>query len=130
MRVEPYSVPMLVEFIWCENGRVELYDGSSTPTESLPSKDSSFMRFCKGLDPNRYYISALVPQEGPHAEANRDLFFRARDAARSVHIHMQAQIEPREALQRFWEHHKLMKKAKKAEDASSSVAKNGEEKNE
>ncbi len=98
MKIDPNQpIELTVEHILCEGGRVLMHDGSSTPASELDSAGSALQAFCRTIDPNRCFIEAYVP-----ADSDRDVFFRARDAARGIGVHMQAPVERAEVQRERW----------------------------
>ncbi|MFH1861797.1 MAG: hypothetical protein ABH878_03195 [bacterium] len=105
MKVDPNEpINKKVEHVLCRQGSVHTYDGSSTPAAQLNSESNAFKAFCQSLDPNTCFIIAIVPDH-----ADDELFFKARDVARQIPIHMQAGIERPEDAMTIWEHYKRRK---------------------
>ena len=88
----------------CQGGGVELFDGSRTEGHRLAEPDSAFHRFCSALDPNKCFISALIPED-----ADRHVFFAARDVASSIGIHMQSTVDTPERHRSLWQRYQEMK---------------------
>jgi hypothetical protein len=107
MKVDPNrDVGMTQEYILCEGGRVVLHDGSSTERSQLSAEDSAFQKFCSTLDPNRCFIVALIPDD-----ADRSVFYRARELAAQRHIHMQSPVDTKEHLMGLWRRYRQMKQS-------------------
>lgn len=105
MKIDP-NLPLQLhqELVLCEDGSIFLFDGASTSQAALGDEESHFKKFCRSLDPNTCFISALIPND-----ADRDVFFRAREVAGEVGIHMQATVDTPESHRRLWENYKRAK---------------------
>ena len=98
MKVDPnLAVGVIQECVLCDDGRIVMYDGSVATREDLNDPDGAFLRFCGTLDPNRCYIRAVIPND-----ADRPLFFEAREVARSAGLHMQSSLETPERHRAMW----------------------------
>lgn len=98
MKIDPNQpIEYRVEYILCEGGKAVLHDGSSSTLDELERDGSAFQKFCRSLDPNKCFIEALIPNDG-----DRQVFFRARDAAQKIGMHMQAPVDTPERLYRRW----------------------------
>jgi hypothetical protein len=98
VKVDPnQAVDLQQEFILCAEGCVACHDGSRTPLADLDGANA-FRDFCSSLDPNKCYIVALLT-----SEADREVYFRARDVARRLGVHMQAPVETPERVREMWE---------------------------
>jgi hypothetical protein len=118
MKIDPNQpINYRQESVLCENGQVFLYDGSSTPLAELGHDESAFRKFCQSLDPNKCFIAALIPND-----ADRDVFFRAREVARSESLHLQATIDTPKRHRQMWENYKLVKQA--ASDQNKETGEN------
>lgn len=105
MKIDPNrAVGMEQECVLCESGFVVLHDGARSSLEELERNDSAFRRFCGTIDPNRCYLLALIPDD-----RDREVFFRARDVARRMGIHMQATVEKPEELAARWQQYRELK---------------------
>ena len=111
MKVDPNQpVDFRQEAVLCERGGVVLHDGASTPASEVEEEESAFKRFCRSLDPNKCFIVAFIPDD-----ADRHVFFAARESARSMGLHMQATVDTPERLRALWETYKTMKQYADAE---------------
>lgn len=121
MKIDPNSdVDRSHEMVLCERGHVRLHTGEQTPASELGRESSAFQRFCRALDPNRTWILALVPDD-----ADRPVFFRAREACRPIGIHIQAPVETAEAMRTTWNEYLSSKRFKSGgsePDAPTSAA--------
>jgi hypothetical protein len=105
MKIDPNSaVEMRTEYVLCEGGRVLLHDGSSTARDELGTAGNGFDAFCRSLDPNKCFIVALIPDDG-----DRAVYFRAREIASGIGIHMQAPVETPLRLRSQWDNYCRMK---------------------
>lgn len=121
MRVDPNVSLMKTEYILCNGGRIELYDGSISHSNELAETSSSFRKFCESLDPNECFIVALVPslqdKNDPNYDIDRELFMAAREAAKSIGIYMQSNsIDSVNAVWGTWENYKKMKQFESVKD--------------
>src|SRR2546423_1070286 len=118
MKVDPNQpVDFRQEAVLCERGGVVLHDGTSTPASEVEDEESAFKRFCRSLDPNKCFIVAFIPDD-----ADRHVFFAAREAARGLGLHMQATVDTPERLRALWETYKTMKQYSDAESDDSDAA--------
>lgn len=114
MRIDPNSaVGYNAAYVLCRAGTLILHDGRSTPRSDLDDGRSAFQEFCRQLDPNRYFVIALVPDD-----ADRDVFFAARSVARDLGVHMQAPVETPEAQYSLWETYQRAKQAADVDDGA------------
>lgn len=90
----------------CRDGSVEMDDGVKVSLAELNSSGNAFERFCKTLDPNTCYIGAYLP-----FRADEEVFYRARDLASSLGVHMQATVEKADTQIRYWDHYRMGHKA-------------------
>lgn len=112
MKVDPNEmIGQEVEYVLCENGKVVIFDGSSTDAADLDSESSPFMAFCRSLDPNTTFISAFVPDD-----ADRPVFFQTRETARKIGIHVQSTLEEPDAQRARWSRYLAMKKLASVEE--------------
>lgn len=93
------------ECILCEDGKVILHDGSSTSLAELEHETSAFKQFCHSLDPNKCFIVAFIPND-----ADKNVFFRAREVAGEIGLHMQAPVDFPEKHRSQWEMYTKMKR--------------------
>lgn len=115
MRIDPNQpVDYHQECVCCEGGKILLFDGTSTEISELGLTESAFGEFCRSLDPNKCFIVAFIPND-----ADREVFFRAREVARDVGIHMQATIDTAERHRALWENYKTMKQYSSEPTATS-----------
>lgn len=105
MKVDPNQpIEFTAECVLCEGGQVMLYDGSGAPLEQLGQEGNAFKKFCQSLDPNKCFIMGIIPDD-----ADRDVFFRAREVASEIGLHMQALVDTPENHRSRWESYKKMK---------------------
>ena len=105
MKIDPnQSVAYQAEMVLCREGGVRLHDDRFTPLDQLAQPDSAFHQWCSQLDPNRCFINAMIPDD-----ADRPVFFRAREVASKAKIHMQAQVDTPENLLTLWQNFRQMK---------------------
>jgi len=98
MKIDPNQpIEHRVEFILCEGGKIVLHDGGSSALDELERDGSAFQKFCRSLDPNKCFISALIPND-----ADRQVFFKAREAAKKSGIYMQALVDTPERHYKMW----------------------------
>lgn len=98
MKIDPNrDIELSHELVLCQSGAVVLHTGERTALGDLERADSPFQRFCRGIDPNRCFIVALVPED-----SDRAVFFRARDLAQAMGVHMQAPIDTPENARQSW----------------------------
>jgi hypothetical protein len=83
----------------------------------LGDEASAFRKFCRTLDPNKCFIVALIPDDADH-----DTFFRAREVANEVGLHMQAPVDTPERHRRLWESYRQMKQFSTAAGEESPAA--------
>jgi len=115
MKIDPNQpIEYRVEYILCEGGKAVLYDGGSTALDELERDGSAFQKFCRSLDPNKCFIEALIPND-----ADRQVFFRARDAAQKIGMHMQAPVDTPERLYRRWKDYLKSKQYADAKEKES-----------
>lgn len=108
MKIDPNRpIELKQEYVLCEAGRVHFCDGGSAGIDELGDEDGPFGEFCRGLDPNKCFISALIPDRADEA-----VFYRARDAARAHGVHMQATIEKADVQHSRWQAYLAMKAAR------------------
>jgi hypothetical protein len=113
MIVDPNSaVGSQIEYVLCDEGSVELHDGSRTPREALSEPESAFRRFCRSLDPNRTFIVALVL-----GDSDREVFYEARTIADQDGLHMQAPLDTPEHHRAIWAQYQATRRAPPTEDA-------------
>lgn len=106
MKIDPnQAVNFRAEMILCEGGQVALPGGETTRESELADPASAFHRWCAQLDPNQCFIQALIP-----ADADRSVFFRARDVAEQIGVHMQAPVDTAQRLRTIWREYVRMKK--------------------
>lgn len=123
MKVDPFSPPMQkCEYVLCENGAVILHDESSTTQGDLLLDDTPFAEFCKSLDPNSTFLTALVPRD-----EDRPVFFAARDAVGRFNLHMQSTLEKEEQVRRMWDSYRESKRFESAEEAQEGTDEAGTE---
>lgn len=98
MKIDPNTdIERGHEMVLCEGGSIRLFSGERTSVADLGSSKSAFQAFCRSLDPNKSFIVALVPED-----ADRPVFFKARDVSRTFGIHMQAPIDTAESARATW----------------------------
>ena len=124
MKVDPnHPVNSSVEQVLIEADRILLADGSSCSLQELDKAENPFVGFCKSLDPNLCFISALIPDD-----AGRELFFKARTLAETAGIHMQAPVDTPDRLRRTWDRycisvrHRVQEEQKEKAAASENAA--------
>jgi hypothetical protein len=106
LKVDPNQpVDLHHEMILCDGGCVELADGARIALSELDSQDNALAGFCRSLDPNKCFIVAMIP-----SEADREVFFKARQVASGMGIHMQAPVEEPDKCRRMWEQHVLVRR--------------------
>ncbi len=117
MKIDPnLAVDMHTEYVLCERGQVSLHDGSATARAELGQETSAFTKFCRSLDPNKCFIVALIPEE-----TDKQVFFRAREVASELGIHMQAPVDTPERLRSQWEAYRQMKQVPVASEDPEDV---------
>lgn len=105
MKIDPNQpVDFRQEAVLCERGDVVLHDGARTPAAQAGEEAGAFKRFCRTLDPNKCFVVAFIPDD-----ADRHVFFAAREAANEVGLHMQATVDTPERLRALWENYRTMK---------------------
>jgi hypothetical protein len=110
MIVEPNSpIDYVQECVLCEEGAVLTADGRITPLDDIDRDGTGFKDLCKSMDPNKGFIMAFVPKD-----TDRPVFFRAREVARSIGIHMQGTLEQPDTQRLQWETYKRMRELKTA----------------
>ncbi|BCG62929.1 MAG: hypothetical protein methR_P0608 [Methyloprofundus sp.] len=98
MNIDPnISIEHQSAYVLCEQGKVLLHNGSSISQLTLQDENSAFIHFCRSLNPNKCFISALIPDD-----ADKNVFFKARDVAHAEGIHMQANVDRPEQLRKVW----------------------------
>ncbi len=98
MKIDPnQTIESHPEYVLCEKGCVVLASEQTTQHAALAQPGSAFTTFCESLDPNRCFIIALIPDD-----ADRDVFFTAREIAQDIGVHMQAIVEKPEIQRRRW----------------------------
>lgn len=114
MKIDPNRPVNLIQVcVLCADGQVVLHDGKTSPPDELDREGSAFRELLRKLDPNRHYITAFILDD-----ADRDVFFRAREVARqSGGRHMQATVETPDRQRSLWESYKTMKRMADAEVA-------------
>jgi hypothetical protein len=107
MKVDPNNpIGQYAEYVLCQAGAVVIHDGERTPREALGTAGSAFERFCRSLDPNRCFIIALIPDD-----ADRDVFFTAREVCRGIGPHMQAPVDTPDHHNAQWSNYLAAKRA-------------------
>jgi hypothetical protein len=115
MKIEPHiPVDLRQESFFCDGDNVLTYDGASTPESELENSRSPFMKFLKGLDPNKTFIVGYLDIENSRAKS---LYYKARKVALNSGIHMQSDVLPFEEQLQRWQTYKKMKSMKSAENA-------------
>lgn len=106
MKIDPNQpVEFRQECVLCEDGQVVLFDDSRTPEAELDREESAFQKFCRSLDPNKCFISAFIPND-----SDKGVFFKAREVALSVGLHMQATVDTPERHRTLWDRYQTMKR--------------------
>lgn len=117
MIVDPNeAVAKQIEYVLCEDGSVELHDGTRTPEETLSDPESAFRRFCRSLDPNRTFIVALVLND-----TDREVFYKARTTAGQDGIHMQAPLDTPEQHRAMWARYRATRRPPPSEDTTDAT---------
>jgi hypothetical protein len=113
MVIEPNSpIDYVQECVLCADGAVITHDDRRTPLTELENETSGFKQLCRSMDPNKGFIVGFVPND-----ADRPVFFKAREVARSIGLHMQANVEEPDEQRRQWETHKLMRRMETIQSA-------------
>lgn len=98
MKIDPNSdIERDSVLVLCEEGAVLLHTGRKTTMDKLDQASSAFQVFCRGLDPNKCFIVALIPED-----SDREVFFKAREVCRSVGVHIQAPVDTAESHRALW----------------------------
>ena len=119
MIVEPNSpIDYVQEYILCEEGAVQTVDGRITPLDDIDRDGSGFKELCKGMDPNKGFIIALVPKD-----EDRPVFFRAREVARDIGLHMQGTLERPDTQRVQWETYLQMRRVPTVESETERTGK-------
>ena len=117
MKVEPnLAVGMHEEYVLCEAHSICTYDGKHTSAAAISDPGSALMQFFNSLDPNKAFVVALIPDD-----ANRELFFTARDVAQSCGLHMQATVERPEQYVNIWQNYIASKNAPSARNSAGEA---------
>jgi hypothetical protein len=112
MKVDPNQpIEFQAEWVLCEGGKVILADDSNTPLPQLIDEHSAFKKFCQSLDPNKFFITAIITDD-----ANNNVFFKAREVANEIGLHMQALVDTPENHRRQWKYYKESKRYAKIEE--------------
>ncbi len=107
MIVDPNeAVSQEVEYVLCEDGDAVLHNGARTPLAQLSDPESAFRRFCRSLDPNKTFILALVLDD-----ADREVFYQAKAAAKQDGLHVQAPLDRPETLRAQWSNYQATRPA-------------------
>ncbi len=110
MKIEPNGyIGQHAEYVLCEVGQVVLHDGARVPIAELGSGENAFTQLCRSIDPNKCFIVAIIPND-----ADRDVFFKAREVASGAGIHMQATVDTPERLRGTWESYRESKRLRSA----------------
>lgn len=111
MKIDPnIAIDMKQIHVLCTVEGVELDTGELVAVNALQASGGPFEKFCQQLDPNTEYIAAFVPDRNAD-----EIYFRARETAWNLGIHMQATIErPENQLER-WKIYKKLKSKKSAD---------------
>jgi hypothetical protein len=121
MKVDPNkSVNTSYELVLCERGAIRCFDGSVTVMEDLDTPHLAFRELIKSLDPNKTFILALLPEE-----ADRPVYFAARDVSQSCGVGMQAEVETPERCHALWESYCRTKQREQARKLASSAEAGG-----
>jgi hypothetical protein len=112
MKVDPNQpIEFQMECVLCEGGKVILADDSCTPLPQLINEHSAFKKFCQSLDPNKCFIAAIIPDD-----TDNDVFFKAREVANEIGLHMQALVDTPENHRKQWRYYKESKRFVKNEE--------------
>jgi hypothetical protein len=115
MKIDPNQPILLIrECVLCQDGRVLLHDGRSTPEADLDHEGNAFRDFCGSVDPNRAFIAAFIPED-----TDREVFFRARNVALQMGRHMQSTVETPEQQIKHWAHYVAAKRTADAGEEES-----------
>ena len=105
MKVDPNQpVDYQAECLLFDMGEVVLHDDSRTPRALLEDEESAFQQYCRSLDPNKCFLMAIIPHD-----ADRDVFFEAREVAARLGLHMQAMVDTPESHRSRWQVYKKSK---------------------
>jgi len=97
MKIDPNSAILRQECVLIEGGEIVLADGGVTTAADLGRPDNPFRAWLGKLEENLCYVAAFIPDD-----ADRDLFYQARDVARGAGRHMQATVDPPDEQRRRW----------------------------
>lgn len=112
MIIDPNQpIEQTVAFVLIESGKIVLHDGRTTAENALEDAGSAFQEFCRSLDPNKCFIQGLIPNGRDQA-----LFFKAREVARKIGMHMQAPVDTEENLRRIWDNYLASKQIADADE--------------
>ncbi len=112
MKIEPNGyIGQQAEYVLCEVGQVVLHDGARVPMADLGIGENAFTQLCRSIDPNKCFIVAIIPND-----SDRDVFFKAREAASGAGVHMQATVDTPERLRGTWENYKESKRHRSVEE--------------
>jgi hypothetical protein len=110
MLIDPnHPIGQQVEYVLIEPDRIELPNGTHVDVTGLDDDKSQFHQFCRSLDPNRCFIQALIPDD-----TAKSVFFKARDCAAVLGIHMQALVDTPERHRQTWQNYRLACQAERA----------------
>ncbi len=106
MKIDPnLPVDMHSELILCEGGKIVLHDGTAAAQAELDREGGPFLRFCGALDPNRCFLVALILDD-----ADKTVFFKAREVAGEKGIHVQAPVDTPARLRAQWDAYLRLKR--------------------
>jgi len=105
MKVEPNNpVDLKVMHVLCYKSQVQLADGTKIAVGELSDENNAFLKLCKRLDPNMYYINVLVPPEKETFDIDQAVYYQLQEIGQTIGIHVQSVLSKTEQILSSWSH--------------------------